>query len=276
MNGHFDFGAVTPAKYFFSIAAVLGLLFAMISPEPQKPAAIVFVQWQLQTLLPMALLIGSHLLLSRSRYFARLNAWLALSISGIVGASLFVPLALLIDIRFEGAPSNGLAAALFGEWLGVVPPVATCWLALNAPWMLGFRLEKGDRGELGEAPAAANGTAAVASEAARGQAEFTELLPPDRRGRPLHLKSELHYLQVVTDKGSGLILYNLADAVAQLPPESGISVHRSHWVALDAVESLRRRGRQGELRLRDGSLVPVSRSRFAEVSRRLEQIGRAG
>ncbi len=273
MNGHFDFGAVTPAKYFFSIAVVLGLLFAMISPDQQKPAAVVFLQWQLQTLLPMGLLVGSHLLLSNLGRFAGLNPWLALSISGIVGASLFAPLALLIDILIEGPPSNGFAAELFAEWQGVAPPVTTCWVALNAPWIFGFRLEKGERGESGERPGAAGSTETVPGEDS-GQAGFMAQLPPDRRGRLLRLKSELHYLQVVTDRGSGLILYNLADAVAELPPESGIGVHRSHWVSIDAIEALERRGRQGELRLRDGSLVPVSRSRLAEVSRRLREIGR--
>ena len=83
------------------------------------------------------------------------------------------------------------------------------------------------------------------------------------------LKSELHYLQVVTDSGSALILYNLSDAVAQMPPALGMTVHRSYWVAFDAIEAFNRRGRQGELRLVNGERVPVSRNRLAEVEQAL-------
>ena len=86
------------------------------------------------------------------------------------------------------------------------------------------------------------------------------------------LKSELHYLQVVTDQGSSLILYNLGDAIDQLPRPIGVTVHRSYWVAMDAIEKLEKRGRQGELSLRNGQRVPVSRNRMAEVSQRLAEL----
>lgn len=98
------------------------------------------------------------------------------------------------------------------------------------------------------------------------------LLPPERQGKILFLKSELHYLKVVTELGSTLILYNLGDAIAQLTAESGLSVHRSYWVALDAVDELVRKGRQGELRLSNGQSVPVSRNRLNEVTKRLAQL----
>ena len=81
------------------------------------------------------------------------------------------------------------------------------------------------------------------------------------------------YLRVVTDRGSALILYNLGDAVRQMPGDIGMLVHRSYWVALESIEQLVRRGRQGELRLADGSRVPVSRNRLAEVTRRLPPRG---
>ena len=90
------------------------------------------------------------------------------------------------------------------------------------------------------------------------------------------LKSELHYLQVVTDRGSALILYNLGDAIDELPPDAGTLVHRSYWVAWNAIEDFVRRGRQGELRLRDGSRAPVSRNRVADLRERLEAVTQAG
>lgn len=267
MNGHFDIGAITPTKYFFSIAVVLGLLFALTSADQQQPVALSLLQWQLQSILPMALLIASHVLLSNMSWFAGLNAWLALALSGILGASLFAPLALLIDFWLESVPASDFATELADEWLSVVPPVAICWLALNAPWVLGFRLEKGE----GRADAGLPPRESGDSDTDAAPNHFMALLPAEARGRPMLLKSELHYLRVVTENGSALILFNLADAVAQLPADSGLCVHRSYWVAFDAIDSLSRRGRQGLLRLRDGSQVPVSRSRLAAVSRELQE-----
>ena len=99
--------------------------------------------------------------------------------------------------------------------------------------------------------------------------EFVNLLLESCRGRPLLIKSELHYLKVVTERGSGLVLYNMDDAVDALPADAGMQVHRSDWVAFDAIDRLQRRGRQGELILRDGERVPVSRQRYRQVSEAL-------
>ena len=263
MNGYFDIGGITPTKYFFSIAIVLGLLFAMTSVEQDRPVVLVFTQWQLQTVVPMALLIGAHMLLLNSHWFAGMNPWFALSISGICGASLFAPIALTIDFLLHPLSQDAsLASELLDEWVSVTPPVAICWVALNAPWVLGYRLEKSlvpeDLAEHTDSPPA-------------GQPEFMSLLPPEKQGKLLFIKSELHYLKVVTECGSALILYNLSDAVAQLSTESGLSVHRSYWVALDAVDELIRQGRQGELKLSNGQTVPVSRNRLNEVPRRLSE-----
>ena len=258
MNGQFDIGGISPTKYFFSIAVVLGLLFALISTDQDRHILLVFLQWQLQAVVPMALMIGTHRLLLNSSLFARLNPWFGLAISGLIGASLFAPVALGIDLWLDAPGPINLTAELIDEWSSVAPPVTICWLALNAPWQLGYRLEK-----------TAAKTLPDETPADRLQAEFLAQLPPDKQGRLLLLKSELHYLQVVTENGSALILYNLSDAVAQLPPTMGMTVHRSYWVAFDAVEAFNRRGRQGELRLVNGELVPVSRNRLAEVEQSL-------
>ena len=261
MNGQIDIGGITPSRYFFSIAVVLGLLFAMTSGETAQPAWLVGLQWQLQSLIPMALLVGSHMLLLRNARFAALNPWIGLAFSGVVGASLFAPAALLIEVCLGNEPLEDVfATELRDEWLAVTPPVALCWVALNAPWQLGYRLEK--------APGPGPG------DAVTGKTEvtpaFVDLLPPERRGAILMLKSELHYLQVVTDRGNALILYNLGDAIDELPREAGMQVHRSYWVAWEAITEFGRRGRQGELRLHDGSRVPVSRNRMADLRERLE------
>ena len=85
-------------------------------------------------------------------------------------------------------------------------------------------------------------------------------LKPDRRGQLLALESEDHYVRVRTSAGDELLHMRFGDAVARLPAQLGSRVHRSWWVARDAVRSQRRDGDRILIQLLDGTEVPVSRS----------------
>jgi MFS family permease len=92
------------------------------------------------------------------------------------------------------------------------------------------------------------------------QTAFLRRLPLDRRGPLIRLEAQDHYLNVVTHKGSALVLLRLQDAVHALQDVDGLQVHRSHWVAKDAVtRHLRVQGRDF-LVLTSGDEIPVSRS----------------
>lgn len=85
-------------------------------------------------------------------------------------------------------------------------------------------------------------------------------LPHAVRGRLSHLSMQDHYVEVHTDKGSTLVLMRLADAIREVGDIPGVQIHRSHWVALDAVT--------GRLRkLADDVTLPVSRS-YTDAVRR--------
>jgi DNA-binding LytR/AlgR family response regulator len=58
----------------------------------------------------------------------------------------------------------------------------------------------------------------------------------------------------------------LADAVDELDGIEGAQVHRSWWVARDAIADARRGDGRATLTLKDGSEVPVSRT-YARVLR---------
>ena len=58
----------------------------------------------------------------------------------------------------------------------------------------------------------------------------------------------------------------LNDAIAELDGVEGMRVHRSWWVAMDAVTGTLRRGRGTALLLSNGTEVPVSRS-YADAVR---------
>lgn len=90
---------------------------------------------------------------------------------------------------------------------------------------------------------------------------FLERLPPKLRGAEVWaVEAEDHYLRLHTSKGQDLILLRLADAVAELEGIEGAQVHRSWWVARDAIADARRGDGRATLTLKDGSEVPVSRT----------------
>lgn len=105
------------------------------------------------------------------------------------------------------------------------------------------------------------------SGAAVQRPKLLDRLPPHLRGRVAYLSMQDHYVDVHTDKGSTLVLMRLADAIAETGDISGLQVHRSHWVALDAVAGSTRRDGKLFLRMADDALLPVSRS-YLDVVRR--------
>ncbi|MGV8831474.1 MAG: LytTR family DNA-binding domain-containing protein [Devosia sp.] len=98
-------------------------------------------------------------------------------------------------------------------------------------------------------------------------------LPHTTRGRLLHLAVADHYVDVTTDKGHELVLIRLSDAIAETAPTPGLQVHRSHWVALDAVKRATRQAGKPVLELENGTMVPVSRS-YLEAARTAGLISR--
>ncbi len=90
-------------------------------------------------------------------------------------------------------------------------------------------------------------------------------LPLEKRGPLVSLSSEDHYTRIRTTKGEEMILIRLADAIREAAPTSGLQVHRSHWVALDAVKAARRDGDRAIITLSDRSEIPVSRANVPAI-----------
>jgi DNA-binding LytR/AlgR family response regulator len=99
--------------------------------------------------------------------------------------------------------------------------------------------------------------------------KFLERLPLKLRGAEVWaVEAEDHYLRLHTSKGQDLILMRLADAVAELQGIEGARVHRSWWIARDAVTGAERGDGRATLTLKDGSQVPVSRTYARELRER--------
>ena len=90
-------------------------------------------------------------------------------------------------------------------------------------------------------------------------------LPPDKRGNLVSMSVQDHYVEVTTTKGPTLILMRLADAITETAGQPGMQVHRSHWVANQAVVSGVRKGDRAVLTLNDGRDIPVSRTYLTDV-----------
>lgn len=97
--------------------------------------------------------------------------------------------------------------------------------------------------------------------------KFLDRIPLKLRGGELWaVEAEDHYLRLHTSKGQDLILMRLADAVDELAGIEGTQVHRSWWVARQAIVDARRGDGRATLTLKDGAEVPVSRT-YARILR---------
>jgi DNA-binding LytR/AlgR family response regulator len=105
----------------------------------------------------------------------------------------------------------------------------------------------------------------AAADTAPRPPPILERVPLPQRGRLLALSVEDHYVDIITDKGKALVLMRLADAMRETGDVAGLQIHRSHWVATDAVAKTHRSSGRTELELKNGLRLPVSRGFLPEV-----------
>lgn len=148
------------------------------------------------------------------------------------------------------------------SFLSLYPQVLVMSLAITIP-IVHFFISRSASGIPADAGAEAEqgDGGATASTAPR----FL-LRVPTRLGRDLLcLQAEDHYVRVHTALGDDLILHRFSDAVEELDGLRGLRVHRSWWIAEDAVQDVVRRDRKTWLLLRNGLEVPVSRTYLPAV-----------
>ena len=101
----------------------------------------------------------------------------------------------------------------------------------------------------------------IAPPLPEAEAAFRRRLSAKRRSaRLIAIEAHDHYLKVHTDAGEELITLRFADALEDLAQAHGWRVHRSWWVAADAVEGVQWRRGAGEAHLAGGLKAPVSRT----------------
>ena len=98
--------------------------------------------------------------------------------------------------------------------------------------------------------------------------EFLKLSSSRKAKDVLALQAEEHYLRIFSDDGAELVHYRFGNAVDEMPAALGLQVHRSWWVAENAIRSAQRGSRRWQLDLVTDISVPVSDSYVAAVRER--------
>lgn len=259
--------AVSVRQYFFFSSLVLIVIFAWM--EPVGTAGMSFgkglIFWTIQISILMPLLIyiqhfASHYVTLKSSQ----TAWIQTALSGVITSLLFVPVAYFLDTLFaipEDETSISLLHGLLDEALGVVLPVTVTWLALNAPWILQLDFSKKDS----ELTNQKINPQAQPRELSEQPSRFLQELRNRASGELISISSELHYVRVVTTEAEIMFLYNLKDAIGELPANAGMQIHRSHWVSKSHIKGLSKRNGNAECTLSNGKKLPVSRRKYSEV-----------
>lgn len=268
MNGWLNTTSVSVQRYFLFSSLALVITFAWI--EPSGAAGIGFWRgllfWTIQIAILIPLLIAvQHFTSHYVRFSSPQAPWLQTSLAGIVASLLFVPVALFLDVLFgipEDAQGGGLFFKLLDEASGVVVPVIVTWLALNAPWI--FQLDF-TRRQSADAPAQEGAEKERCANQEEPSGRFLQELRSRLSGELVSISSELHYLRVTTTDGEVMFLYNLRDAIEELPADTGVQIHRSHWVSRAHLRTVTKKNGIAEVTLANGKSLPVSRRKYSEV-----------
>lgn len=264
---------VSVERYFLFSSVALICIFAWMEPAETSGIGLwkglLFWAVQISILIPLLISV-QHLASHHVTPKSPLAPWIQTALSGVVASLLFAPIALYLDVLFgipESDPSASILVELIEETSGVVFPVTITWLALNAPWI--FQLDFSKR----------NAQVAIQRREREAELPSSEVVLPTRflqelrshtAGDLISISSELHYVRVVTTDNEVMFLYNLRDAIEQLPVDAGVQIHRSHWVSRTHIKELRRKNGNSECVLSNGRKLPVSRRKYSEVKDILE------
>ncbi|CUH51947.1 LytTR family DNA-binding domain-containing protein [Shimia marina] len=94
-------------------------------------------------------------------------------------------------------------------------------------------------------------------------------LPFDLGNDIIRLHAQDHYVEVTTTQGRSLLSEQFGDCLDRLDRLNGIHCHRSHWICLDHLRSITRKGSAYSCQLSNGDEVPISRRKYAEIKARL-------
>ncbi|MBL4807884.1 MAG: LytTR family transcriptional regulator [Rhodobacteraceae bacterium] len=94
------------------------------------------------------------------------------------------------------------------------------------------------------------------------------IFSPDINGDDiLVLSAQDHYVEIITSAGKSLTRMRLSEAIELTNGKPGALVHRSHWVAQEAIQHMELVNDKHVLFLTNGSQIRVSASKLKEVTK---------
>ncbi len=87
----------------------------------------------------------------------------------------------------------------------------------------------------------------------------------------IYMAAQEHHVQIALPTGTITVRGRLGDAVAQTIPDQGIKPHRSWWVSARAQPMLIQQNGRPALRLIGGTIVPVAKTRQADIQQWLDR-----
>ena len=174
--------------------------------------------------------------------------------------------------RSASTVNAGLAgliiAPMIDQFLHQIPPTDTVsYPGLDELLLLVFSLSLGlsslRRSVASEPyappPAAAEPVPEPVPEAPR-LPRLLQRLDAEAPGALLSISVRDHYVDVQTSRGVTSLLMRLSDAMAETDPVDGAQIHRSHWVAWQAVQAVERDAAKLFVVLPGGTKLPVSKN----------------
>ena len=175
--------------------------------------------------------------------------------------------ALTVPVTLVSVPIIGLF-----QPLGRLDMVATYFMILTMVLPGGLAYMMIERRLLNRPAAPDTAAPPILGPAGPSPPKLLARLSPRLGADLIALQGEDHYVRVHTALGSELLLMRLGDAIEELGGFAGERVHRSWWVAREAVAGARISGRRACLTLSNGLETPVSR----EATSRLRRAGWLG
>ena len=168
------------------------------------------------------------------------------NLTAAVFTFLFTPCIILMNVSMVGDEkvSTGIPIWMMYIAVGIVPVSVNAMLF----FMLKFR------------PIVPFGAPVDYVEATSERPRLFERLSDDLGEELIRMSVQDHFVHVHLVGGYERLRMRFGDAVQEVKGVSGMQVHRSHWVAEDAVEGYVQVGGRVSLCLSDGSEVPVSRN----------------
>ncbi len=276
------FGAWPLGRAIAVIGLLLVVTFVVIEPEASRGLGVGArtVFWVIHVGLGLfALYVASWLVLPHMMH--ALPPWLALLIAGVSAALLIAPVSYGVEqaLPFWLRPmedddgwldvfsSRSWVHAIAVEFLQLAPATLASWMIINLPFLAHRRrLDQAQGTAAADAPVSADLDKAEAGRYAESvRATFFSRLPESLGTNVLAISSDLHYLHVYTDLGRCMVLGSLQQA-ADAMGDTGLRVHRAHWVARRAIVKIVRNGPQWYCLLSNDLKIPISRRNKSTVA----------